>query len=280
MRKSPLYPIFFTKWSLWNITRKNLTKSKPVPPSKTGPVRAFVQVTVTNVMFVASHKATLMFRRENSRSKTEVAEGMNMTGTHRSKNHILLHLSRVFLLCFLAAAPQTAAQSDSSCTNYPACRLLSRWVLPMREDRAAGRGAATVSPASPQCCLLTLVAPDWVRVPGNETACMCINTICFRALQPAFLKSNRWTSAEGDTRNSLHLSDSPKTLYACAATGDLTFIVGLSPSCRGAAASLQNVHQDSGSFRDLCFPLEEIWTNLPIHCPYRSFINQEKERMA
>lgn len=48
-----------------------------------------------------------------------------------------------------------------------------------------------------------------------------------------FLKSNRWTSAEGDARNSLHLSDSTKTLYACAATGDLTFIVDLSPSCRG-----------------------------------------------
>lgn len=145
-------------------------------------------------------KAILTFSRENSRlllqdrshrgylslnicQTAKAAAQRNMTGTHGTKNPLLLRLSQVdSIFCiFLAAWTQTAVQSATVAVDTD-----------QRADCC-------------QCCLFTLVAPDWVRVPGNETACMCVNAICFWALQLAFLKSNRWTSAEGDTRNSLHL---------------------------------------------------------------------------
>lgn len=64
-------------------------------------------------------------------------------------------------------------------------------------------GAITVLSACPQCCLFTLVAPDWLCVPGNKN-CVHVRQ-CHMLLSPAacFLKSNRWTSAVGYTRNCL-----------------------------------------------------------------------------
>lgn len=120
----------------------------------------------------------------------------------------------------LAAATQTG--SDNA--NVPACRPRSRWLLLVTEDGVA-------ESASPRCCLSTLVVPDGgARVAGKEKAA-CASNRMLQSPAACFLKSNRWTSAGGETRNSLHLSGPMKTLYACAATRDLTSIVGLSPSC-------------------------------------------------
>lgn len=162
LQKSPLYLILFSKWSLWNTTRKNITKSKPVPSSKTGQVKEFVQVAMTNMMFVMSQKATLMFRRENSQlllqdrshrgclSLNTSASKNSSTAEHdwHSPNQKSLFIASLTGLSFVFCGcidTNCSSECYRSCTNYPACRLLSRWVLPMREDRAAERGAVTVS---------------------------------------------------------------------------------------------------------------------------------------
>lgn len=203
LQKSPLYLILFSKRSLWNKTRKNITKSKPVPSSKTGQVKEFVQVAMTNMMFVMSQKATLMFRRGKlptaaSRQKSQRVPVIKHVSQQKQQHRgtwLVLTEPKITFYCisyrsifcvFGCIDTNRSSERYRSCTNYPACRLLSRWVLPMREDRAAKRGAVTVSSASPQCCLFTLVAPDWVRVTGSEIVCMCVNTICFRGLQLAF----------------------------------------------------------------------------------------------
>lgn len=104
----------------------------------------------------------------------------------------------------------------------------------MRGDRAAERGAVTVSSASPRRRLFAPAAADWTRVPENEVPCTCVNTICFRAPQLAFPHQTDGRGPKEMQEIPLHLSeDSTKTLRACAATWDLTFIVKLSPSCRG-----------------------------------------------
>lgn len=164
-------------------------------------------------MFVMSQKAILMFRRENSRLLLQdrshrgylslnICQPATTAGPRKrvwhsldQKSHYIASLTglSIFFCFFGCIDTNRSSESDSSWIHLQTAVTVG----------FAQSGAITVSSACPQCCLFTLVAPDWLCVPGNKN-CVHVRQ-CHMLLSPAacFIKSNRWTSAVGYTRNCL-----------------------------------------------------------------------------
>lgn len=185
---------------------------------------------------IRSH--SVHFLSLNILQPAKIAAQRNMTGTRtepRITFYYKSHESNFCVFWLLRHKPQF-----SSSTNYPACRMLSRWVSPMREDRATERGAVTVWSAYPQCCLFTLVTSDGVRVPGNEIACVCVNTICFRALQHSLFKVKQMDECWRRYKKfPPSLRSHKDSVCMCSHKGDDIYCWFI-PKLQGAAVQLQN----------------------------------------